>query len=237
MILLDDDFATIVSAVREGRRIYDDVRKFVRYVLTGNSGEIWLLLLAPFLGFPLPLLPIHLLWVNLVTDGLPGIALVAEPAERDVMRRPPRPPAESLFAHGLWQHAVWVGLLIGGVSLAVLAWAMHQELPHWRSMVFTTITFAQMAHVLAIRSERRSLLAVGLTTNLPLLGAVLLTFLLQLATLYVAPLAAFLETQPLTMGELAITLGAAAIVLVGVEIEKWMVRRGWIYREAAPVIR
>ena len=114
MVLLDDDFATIVAAVREGRRIFDNIRKFIRYALACNSAEIWTLLLAPFLGLPLPLLPIHILWINLVTDGLPGIALAAEPGERDLMDRPPRPPGESIFAHGLWQHMAWVGLLMAG---------------------------------------------------------------------------------------------------------------------------
>ncbi|HEY5580969.1 MAG TPA: HAD-IC family P-type ATPase, partial [Rhodoferax sp.] len=109
LVLLDDNFATIVAAVREGRRIYDNIRKFVRYAMSGNSGEIWTLFLAPMLGLPIPLLPIQILWVNLVTDGLPGLALAAEPAERGIMQRPPRAPQESLFAQGLWQHVLWVG--------------------------------------------------------------------------------------------------------------------------------
>lgn len=102
LVLLDDNFAIIVAAVREGRRIYDNIRKFVRYAMTGNSGEIWTIFLAPLLLLPIPLLPIHILWVNLVTDGLPGLALAAEPAERGIMQRPPRAPRESLFAHGMW---------------------------------------------------------------------------------------------------------------------------------------
>src|SRR5688572_14556475 len=110
MVLLDDNFASIVGAVREGRRIFDNIRKFIRYAMTGNSGEIWTIFLAPLLGLPIPLLPIHILWVNLVTDGLPGLALAAEPAEPGVMKRPPRPPGESVFAGGLWQHTLWVGL-------------------------------------------------------------------------------------------------------------------------------
>ena len=124
LVLLDDNFATIVAAVREGRRIFDNIRKFIRYAMTGNSGEIWTLFLAPLIGLPIPLLPIHILWVNLVTDGLPGLALATEPAEPGVMQRPPRPPAESVFAHGLWQHCLWVGLLIGGLCLGVQAWAL-----------------------------------------------------------------------------------------------------------------
>jgi Ca2+-transporting ATPase len=225
LVLLDDNFATIVAAVREGRRIYDNIRKFVRYAMTGNSGEIWTLFLAPLLGLPIPLLPIHILWVNLVTDGLPGLALAAEPAERGIMRRPPRPPTESLFAHGLWQHVLGVGLLIGGLCLAVQAWALSTEGAHWQSMVFTVLTLSQMAHVLAIRSESESLAQIGLLSNRPLLGAVLLTFALQMATLYVPALNPIFKTEPLSALELAISLGAALIVWAVVEIEKVWRRR------------
>ena len=157
LVLLDDNFATIVSAVREGRRIFDNIRKFIRYMMTGNSGEIWVLFLAPLLGMPVPLLPIQILWVNLVTDGLPGLALAAEPAERGVMQRPPRPTRESVFAHGLWQHAFLVGLLIGALCLGVQAWALggsggEATRTHWQTMVFTVLTLCQMTHLLAIRS-------------------------------------------------------------------------------------
>ncbi|RJQ44654.1 MAG: HAD family hydrolase, partial [Nitrospiraceae bacterium] len=111
MILLDDNFATIVKAVKEGRRIFDNIRKFIRYTMTSNSGEIWTIFLAPLLGMPIPLLPVHILWINLVTDGLPGLALAAEPAEKGVMNRQPRHPQESIFAYGLGPHIIWVGLL------------------------------------------------------------------------------------------------------------------------------
>ncbi len=230
MVLLDDDFATIVAAVREGRRIYDNIRKFVRYILTGNAAEIWVILLAPLIQLPLPLLPIHILWVNLVTDGLPGLALAVEPEEHGIMRRLPRPPAESLFAHGLWQHAVWVGLLMGGVTLATQAWAYHSGSAHWQSMTFTVLTLSQMAHVLAIRSERESLFTQGLWSNRALLGATTLTFVLQLATLYVPALNGVFKTAPLTLAELALSLALSGVVFVGVEVEKWMVRQGWLYR-------
>jgi Ca2+-transporting ATPase len=220
MVLLDDNFATIVAAVREGRRIYDNIRKFVRYAMTGNSGEIWTLFLAPMLMLPIPLLPIHILWVNLVTDGLPGLALAAEPAERGVMQRPPRAPEESLFANGMWQHILGVGLLIGGLCLGVQAWAMATGHAHWQTMVFTVLTLSQMAHVMTIRSERESLWQLGLGSNRPLLGAVGLTFLLQMATIYVPALNPIFKTQPLSLSELAICLGAAALVGVAVELEK-----------------
>ena len=221
LVLLDDNFATIVTAVREGRRIFDNLRKFIRYALACNSGEIWTLFLAPLLGLPLPLLPIHILWINLVTDGLPGIALAAEPAERGIMRRPPRPPTESIFAGGLWQHVVWVGLLMGGVTLATQGWAYHSGSAHWQSMTFTVLALSQLGHVLAIRSEQDSLFRIGLGSNLPLLGAVLLTVGLQLATLYVPALQRVFKTQPLSAGELALCLALSATVFVAVEIEKW----------------
>ncbi|MDJ0853338.1 MAG: HAD-IC family P-type ATPase, partial [Myxococcota bacterium] len=135
MVLLDDNFATIVSAVREGRRIFDNIRKFIKDTMSSNSGEIWTLFLAPFLGLPVPLLPIHILWINLVTDGLPGLAFSSEPAEPGIMRRPPRPPEESIFAHGMWQHIVWVGLFVGGVSLASQAWAIGRGVAYWQTVV------------------------------------------------------------------------------------------------------
>ncbi len=230
MVLLDDNFATIVHAVREGRRIFDNIRKFIRYAMTGNSGEIWTIFLAPFLGLPIPLLPIHILWVNLVTDGLPGLALASEPAERGVMQRAPRPPRESVFAGGMWQHIIWVGLLIGGVSLVAQAWAIEHGAPA-QSMTFTVLTLAQLAHVMAIRSERESLFAIGVFSNRPLLLAVLATVALQLCTLYVPALNAAFRTEPLDAGELALCFTLAAVVFVGVEIEKWAVRRGWIYAQ------
>ena len=230
MILLDDNFASIVAAVREGRRIFDNIRKFVRFVMTGNSGEIGTLFLAPFLGLPIPLLPIHILWVNLVTDGLPGLALAVEPEEKGIMQRPPRPPHENLFAHGIWQHIVWVGGLITALCLIAQAWATRVGDAHWQTMVFTVLTLSQMTHVLAIRSETESLFARGFTTNLPLLGAVALTFVMQLATIYMPALNPIFHTHPLTPIELGVCVMLSTSVFVAVEIEKWMVRRGWLYR-------
>jgi Ca2+-transporting ATPase len=231
MVLLDDNFATIVKAVREGRRIYDNIRRFVRYGLSTNSGEIWTLFLAPLIGLPLPLLPIHILWMNLVTDGLPGLALAAEPAEREIMRRRPRPPGESIFAHGLWQHAIWVGLLMAGLALGTQAWAIHVNDSHWQSMTFTVLTLSQLAHILAIRSEHESLFHQGVWSNKPLLGAVVLTLGLQMATLYVPVLTRVFKTAPLTVGELVTCIAVASIIFFAVEIEKWLRRRAAFSRE------
>ncbi|MFA5922278.1 MAG: calcium-translocating P-type ATPase, PMCA-type [Methylococcaceae bacterium] len=231
MVLLDDNFATIVTAVREGRCIFDNIRKFIKYTMTSNSAEIWTLFLAPFLGLPIPLLPIHILWINLVTDGLPGLALAVEPEERGIMQRPPRPPQESIFAQGMWQHILWIGLLMGGVSLFSQGWAYFTGSAHWQSMVFTVLTLSQMGHVLAIRSERESFFSQGLFSNKPLFGAVLLTFGMQMAVLYVPVLQPIFKTEALSSGELIFCLGLSAIVFFVVEIEKWMRRRGWLYRD------
>ncbi|HSN38626.1 MAG TPA: calcium-translocating P-type ATPase, PMCA-type [Burkholderiales bacterium] len=236
MVLLDDNFATIVSAVRAGRRIYDNIRRFIKYALTTNSGEIWIIFLAPFLGLPIPLLPLHILWINLVTDGLPGLALAAEPEERGIMKRPPRPPQESIFAHGMWQHIIWVGLLMGGIVLGIQAWAYHAGSAHWQSMVFTALTLAQLAHVLAIRSERDSLFSMGLWSNRLLLVAVVATTALQLAILYVPALNRIFKTAPLDAGELALCVAGAAAIFAAVEIEKWMVRNSWLYGRNTAVL-
>jgi len=225
MILLDDNFATIVRAVQEGRKIYDNIRKFIRYLLTTNSGEIWTLFLAPILGLPIPLLPIHILWINLVTDGLPALALSVEPAEGDVMNRPPRHPKESVFAHGLGYHAIWVGILMAIVTLSIQSWSLGASGTHWQTMVFTVLCLTQLGHVLAIRSERQSLFRMGLFSNKLLLGAVVLTFFLQMATIYVPPLNTIFKTQPLTAGELLITIAASSIVFFAVELEKLIFRR------------
>jgi Ca2+-transporting ATPase len=233
MVLLDDNFATIVSAVREGRRIFDNIRKFIKDTMSSNSGEIWTLFLAPFLGLPVPLLPIHILWINLVTDGLPGLAFTAEPAEPGVMRRPPRPPDESIFAHGMWQHIVWVGLFVGGISIASQAWAVARGVEYWQTVVFTVLTVSQLFHSLAVRSERASLFRLGLGSNLPMLGAVLLTLGLQLAVIYLPALNPIFQTRPLPLPELAVCLGLSSLVLVAVELEKALVRRGRLYGEPA----
>jgi Ca2+-transporting ATPase len=227
MILLDDNFATIVKAVREGRRIYDNIRKFIKYILTGNSAEIWTILLAPLVGLPLPLLPIHILWINLVTDGLPALALAVEPEEKGIMQRPPRRPDESIFAGGLGYHILWVGLLIGVLTVGTQAFEILyvKNTEHWQTMVFTVLCLAQMWHVLAIRSEKESLFTQGIFSNKMLLGAVLLTFILQLAIIYTPILNRFFNTAPLTWDELLLAVAMASVVFFAVEIEKWIKRR------------
>jgi Ca2+-transporting ATPase len=182
------------------------------------------------MGLPIPLLPIHILWINLVTDGLPGLAFTAEPAEPGVMRRGPRPPEESVFAHGMWQHIVWVGLFVGGVSIAAMAWAISREVAYWQTVVFTVLTVSQLFHSLAVRSESTSLFRIGLLTNLPMLGAIILTLLLQMAVIYMPALNTIFHTQPLPMFDLTVCLLLSSSVLFAVEIEKLLMRRGLIYK-------
>ena len=198
--------------------------------MTSNSGEIWTIFLAPFLGLPIPLLPIHILWINLVTDGLPGLALAAEPAEKGIMQKPPRHPKESVFARGLPIHIIWVGLLMGFVSIFTQAWSIKTGHAHWQTMVFTVLTLSQLAHVMAIRSEKESLFVIGLFSNRPMAFTIVLTFLLQMSTIYLPAFTSIFKTEPLDMIELAICIAMSSVVFFAVEIEKLLVWRGRIYR-------
>ncbi|MGO4816876.1 cation-translocating P-type ATPase [Flavobacterium sp. W22_SRS_FP1] len=225
MILLDDNFATIVIAVKHGRRIFDNILKFIKYTMTSNSGEIWAIFLAPFFGLPIPLLAVHILWINLVTDGLPGLALASEPSEADIMERPPRNPKQHIFAERMAIHILWVGFLMGSVTLGIQAWAIESGISHWQTMAFTVLCFSQMGHVMAIRSDKESLFKIGILSNKPLLGALAVTIALQMMLIYTPLFNSVFKTQPLTIYELTITLLASSIVFWAVEIEKWMIRR------------
>lgn len=225
MILLDDNFATIVVAVRHGRRIFDNILKFIKYIMTGNSGEIWALFLAPLVGLPIPLLPIHILWINLISDGLPGLALASEPAEPDIMQRPPRPPDENVFSHGMGKHILIAGFLIGLVTVVLQGWAISNDFGHWQTMAFTVLAFSQLGHVVAIRSNTRSIFELGLLSNKPMIVALIVTVGLQLAVIYVPFLNGLFKTSPLSFAELAITVAASTVVFFAVEVEKWIRRR------------
>lgn len=220
IILLDDNFATIVKAVKEGRRIYDNIRKFIKYIMACNGAEIWTIFMAPLIGLPAPLLPIHILWINLVTDGLPGLALASEKAEPDIMRRLPRKADESLFSDGIALHILWVGILMAVLTLGVQTWAIYTENPRWQTMVFTVLSLSQLAHVMSIRSERTFLYRQGIFSNSFLLLTVLLTVGLQMGVIYLPFANHIFETQPLTLMELGVCFGLAAILFHAVELEK-----------------
>lgn len=224
MILLDDNFSTIVRAVREGRRIYDNILKFIKYLMTTNSGELWTLLLGPMIGLPVALLPIHILWINLVSDGLPAISLSFEKAEKDIMNRPPRPPQQSVFSNGRGMHMIWVGMLMAGISLSAQAWAINNDL-HWQTIVFNVLCLSQMGHVLAIRSEKRSLFSIGIFSNKPLILAVMIALLLQFVVTYTPFLQPIFQTESLSFYEFIIVGAASSLVFISVEIEKIIFRR------------
>lgn len=225
MVLLDESFATIVAAVKEGRVIYDNIRKFIKYLLSSNAGELWVMLLAPLQGMPLPLLPLQILWINLTTDGLPALALALEPAEENTMNRPVYPPNENFFVRGMGRSIIWIGLLMGLVSFGTgyLYWRIGDT--GWQTMLFTILTLSQMGNALAIRSERDSLFKIGLLSNKPLLAAVILTLGLQLAVIYVPFLQNLFATQALSLRNLVVCLVLSSVVFWAVEIEKWLLRR------------
>jgi P-type Ca2+ transporter type 2C len=225
MVLLDDNFATIVAAVQEGRVIYDNIRKFIKYTLTGNAGELWVILLAPLIGMPLPLLPIQILWINLLADGLLALALSVEPAERRIMARPPRRPNESIFSRGVGRDIVWIGLSLGLLLLATAYryWSMGQA--NWQTMVFTTLALSRVWMAEAMRVDRDSLWRIGLFSNRPLLAAVTITLGLQLAVIYIPVLQSIFKTTALSPHDLGISFLLSSVVFCVIELEKWFIRR------------
>ena len=290
MVLTDDNFASIVNAVEEGRVIYDNIRKFIKYLLSSNVGEILVMFLALLAGLPIPLYAIQILWINLVTDGLPAIALGFEPAERDVMQRKPHPRDESVLAGGTGPYIVWVGVLIALLTLGGYVWGYTSQgmdpfrpglglegftaqqlnavvpaayIPaDWdalspearlerylqndnaepleesaedllteaetvpRTIAFTVLAMAQMFGVMAIHAgDRVSFFRVGFSTNYLLLGAVLLTTLLQVGVIYMPFMQATFETASLTLEQFTMSMGLAAVVLFAVELMKLFNRR------------
>jgi Ca2+-transporting ATPase len=225
MVLADDNFATIVHAVEEGRRIYDNIRRVVRYLLTTNAGELMVMVLAPAVGLPLPLLPVQLLWINLMTDGVPAIALGLEPAPADTMHRPPRSAGAAILSPSLWRHVVWVGTLMAAVTLALQALAHTHGWP-WQTMVFATLAMLQLGHALVVRSDRDSIFSLRFRTNLTLLAAVALGVLAQLAIVYVPMLQEAFETEALDAAQLGLVMVLSTTVFFAVELEKLVRRRG-----------
>jgi P-type Ca2+ transporter type 2C len=225
MVLLDDNFATIVAAVREGRVIYDNIRKSIKYLLSGNCAEIWLMLLAPLVGMPLPLLPIQILWINLITDGLPALALSVEPAERSTMQRPPHQPTAGMFARGAGRDILWIGLMVGILCVAVGYWLWQIDRdPNWQTIVFTVLICAEMGIALALRADRDSLWQIGLGSNPQLLGAIALTLVLQLGVIYLPFLQTVFQTHSLSMRDLSLSVAIGSLPFWAIEFKKLIVR-------------
>ncbi|WFE27760.1 cation-transporting P-type ATPase [Solwaraspora sp. WMMD791] len=210
LVLVDDNLATVATAVGEGRRIYDNIRRFLRYALAGGAAELAVMLLGPLFGLALPLLPAQILWINLLTHGVPGVALGAEPAEPDVLRRPPRPPTESVLGAGLLAGIAAIGAAITAVTLAVGVVAYHSGRP-WQTMIFVTLGLAQLGVALAVRARRSATGPGGRRANPALPVAVAAAAVLQLAGVYLGPLQALLGTESLTLVELAGCTALAAL--------------------------
>ena len=224
LVLLDDNFATIVASVREGRTIYDNIRKFVRFSVAGNIGKVLVMLIAPFLGKPLPLLPLQLLWLNLLTDGLLGLGMGVENPEADTMKRAPFSPKEGVFSRGAGAQTIWVGGLIGALALGLGSWYFFTGRPEWQTMIFTSLAFMQVFQALASRSNKESLFKMGLLSNPLLAGMAALVVILQMMVLYIPALANFFEVIPLSGCDLSIAAGAGVIVFAVMELEKWFKR-------------
>jgi Ca2+-transporting ATPase len=229
MVLQDDNFATIVAAVEEGRVIYDNIRRVIRYLLSCNSAEIAVMLLGPLFGMPLPLLPLQILWMNLVTDGLPALALAVEPAEKDVMIRPPNPASSNIFDRWMVTSILWVGLVMAALSLFAGNVLLQRGQAYWQTMVFTTLTISQIAFAMAARSDRSSIFRIGITTNRSLLWASLLTVGLQFVLIYVPFFNSVFKTSPLAAGDILLSFGLSLLLILITEIVKWLDRR-WFRR-------
>ena len=219
MVLLDDNFATIVSAIEEGRLVYANIRRFVKYILGSNVGELITIAAAPLVGLVgVPLSPLQILWMNLVTDGLPALALALEPGEKGLMDRPPAEPGESIFAMGTGNYILRVGIVFGWITIGLMLTAAGREAP-WATMVFTTLCLAQMGHALSARSTL-PLIQVAPFSNPWLLWSVLLTTTLQMLLLYVPTFSGFFGTTPLNAQDLLICIGFSLLFFLYLETEK-----------------
>ncbi|MGB5973429.1 MAG: cation-transporting P-type ATPase [Nodosilinea sp.] len=239
MVLLDDNFATIVAATEEGRVVYTNIRRFVKYILGSNIGELLTIALSPLILpiLDVPLSPLQILWMNLVTDGFPALALAVEPAEPDVMDRPPHDPQESIFARGLGAYMLRIGIVFAVITVTMMVWAYHWaqqggDPDRWKTMVFTTLCLAQMGHAIAVRSNTRLAIEMSPLSNPFVLVAVIVTCLLQLLLIYVEPLRNFFGTHLLSTFELLICFGFSTLLFVWVELEKIYRRiRGKVVRD------
>lgn len=221
LILLDDNFATIESAIEEGRNIYENIRKFIRYLLASNVGEMLVMIFAIILALPLPLVPIHILWVNLITDGLPAMALGVDQPEGEVMKSKPRNPKEGIFARGLGWKIISRGLAIGIITLAAFMMALEKgDLEYAQTVAFATLVMAQLIHVFDCRSEK-SIFSRNPFENKFLTGAVLSSFVLMLMVIYIPPLQQVFSTAPIEILDWILILVMAGIptfLLGGVDV-------------------
>jgi Ca2+-transporting ATPase len=219
LVLTDDSLATVVVAVAEGRRVFDNIRRFVRFGLSGGAAEIAVMLLGPLLSLPLPLLPAQILWVNLLTHGLPGVAIGAEAAEPDVLHRPPRPPQEGVLTRRTTAEVLFIGAVMAATCLYLAWWAASAGRP-WQTMLFVTLCLGQLGIALTIRSDRLPVWQVPVAANRMLVLAVALSASLLLAAVYLPWLRVLLGTRPLALTELGIAAAAATVPALALELRK-----------------
>ena len=238
MVLLDDNFASIVAAAEEGRVVYSNIRRFVKYILGSNIGEVITIALSPLL-LPIvavPLTPLQILWMNLVTDGFPALALAMEPPEQNIMDRAPHSPKESIFARGLGWYMVRVGIVFAIFAITLMLWAYHythsgagselgRDPERWKTMVFTMLCLSQMGHAIAVRSSDRMAAEMSQLSNPYVLLAVCVTTLLQLLLIYLPPLRNFFGTHSLSFQELLICVGFSSLLFIWIELEKLFMRK------------
>jgi len=225
IVLADDNFASIVAAIEEGRGIFDNIRKTLVYLLAGNAGELAVMFAAALLGLPLPLLPLHLLWINLVTDGLPALALVTDPVSADVMKRPPRQPDEPILGPREWRTVAFAGLLQAAVALAVFAWALEtRNLDEARNLAFSVLVFGELLRAFSARDADRPFWEVGLFTNLRLLGVVAVSVLVQLGIHHIPAAQTLFQIGALSLFDCAISVVAGTVPFAVIEFTK-VIRR------------
>ncbi|HSB17652.1 MAG TPA: HAD-IC family P-type ATPase [Bryobacteraceae bacterium] len=228
MVVTDDNFASIAAAVEEGRGVFDNIRKTVHFLLSCNVSEVLVMLFATLLGLPLPLLPIQILWMNLVTDGIPALALAVDPKAPDLMKRPPRRPDGRLLDSGRLLAIGGEGLMLGVIALVAFSYSLyglHQHVEQARTVAFTVMVVVQLVHAFNCRSERFSLFQIGVGTNRALLGAFLLSIAVQVAVLTVPAAAPVFKVVPLPIEDWALmgTMGVLPFLIM--ESIKWLRRR------------
>ena len=225
MVLTDDNFASIVAAVREGRGIFDNIRKALVYLLSGNAGELAVMLITSVAGLPFPLLPLHLLWINLVTDGLPALALVMDPAEEDVMRRPPRRPAGAMLGRPEWTTILLTGALQTAVTLGVFVWALRERnLTEARNLAFSVVVFGELFRSFASRSPTRTFWEVGALSNVTLLGVVGVSVAVQLGIHHIPATQALFQIGDISLADCTLGLVVGLVPVTVIELSK-LIRR------------
>ena len=226
MVLADDNFASIVAAIREGRGIFDNIRKTLVYLLSGNTAELTVMLVAALAGWPLPLLPLHLLWINVVTDGLPALALVVDPPESDVLQGPPRHPDEPMLGHAEWRFIIATGLLQATATLGIFIWALEvRDLSDARNLAFSVLVFGELFRAFAARSTNRVFWETGAFTNVRLLGVVVFSAIMQLAIHHIPVAQEIFDIGPLSASDCALTLSIALLPVTAIEVSKLIRRR------------